>query len=240
MSFSFGKKNPAMNLHSSQAGKDSNQAAPRSWDSPEGRREVVEEVNVHGNPRLRVRTEGQALDQFIPPDELEGEIGRDTKNLSLRGAARAQEAERNAREAAAKAKREDMDGYAADKSPMHRGKILESLNLNVKNNFRVISRKDLIREKVAEGATIKSYGTIGLVLEDPAGSYLDEKALSKTGIAYSAYLIEKWFQVRGEAAEQAAEATKAKVSEPLANVTRPSRRRRRILRVWYFMYRSSK
>ena len=63
--------------------------------------------------------------------------------------------------------------------------MLKVLNALVKYNGRIVSRKALIREKVAEGWTVDESD---MTLNGPDGRYLGVDGLTKTGIKYAQFL----------------------------------------------------
>lgn len=119
-------------------------------------------------------------------------------------------ADQDKADAAAKADREDIDGFAADADPLTRGKIVATLNKQVRVDGKVITRKQHIRDAVKRGAIIKqAFGEDRITLFDgrvkKAGGgyqegvehYLD---VTKTEVDYAKYLIDK----RSQSASQPA------------------------------------
>lgn len=91
------------------------------------------------------------------------------------------------KEIAAKKEYEDIDGFAANKSKMQRGRILKILNREQKYSGKYYnSRKEFIREKVKEGYIVtKKDGK--RIFKSPDGSWFED--LTKTELDYAEYLI---------------------------------------------------
>ena len=102
----------------------------------------------------------------------------------------AREAERLAKEAAARAEFEDVDGFTDGMSPMQKEKALQALNAVVNYRGTVTTRKAIIREKVAAGFYMEDDETDGRILTD-GDVFQGVKQITKTGLDYAAYLISK-------------------------------------------------
>lgn len=101
----------------------------------------------------------------------------------------AQQAEATAKEAAARAEFEDVDGFVDSMSAMAKEKTLQVLNTVVMYRGAQVTRKALIRQKVADGFYIESDDGIPSLTD---GDVLQTaKQLTKTGMDYAAYLIAK-------------------------------------------------
>jgi len=102
----------------------------------------------------------------------------------------ARRAEEEAKAAAIRAEFEDVDGFADGLSPMQKEKVLQALNTVVRYKGEVVTRKAIVRAKVAEGWSMGADKEMGRVLEQ-ADAVLGTKQLTKTGLDYAAYLISK-------------------------------------------------
>ena len=81
---------------------------------------------------------------------------------------------------------EDVDGFdALCKTPIQAGLTRKVLNTLVDYNGHIMSRKSLIREKLAEGWYVEE---ADMTLNSPDGRYLSTEALTKTGIKYALFL----------------------------------------------------
>ncbi len=118
-------------------------------------------------------------------EEAEAAIILEAKRAEEWTLAMAEADKRREAEEVRAAERRNLDGYEGDLSPMKLGRVQATLTALVNYSGRVISRRDLIRSKVADGWTVTSSG-----LEAPDGVYLSEKALTKTGLDYAGYLVQ--------------------------------------------------
>lgn len=76
-------------------------------------------------------------------------------------------------------------GEWAGMSPMQIGKAEKTLTGMIRNSKDgILSIKNLIEKRVSSGATV-----IGSNLENPDGSFLEQKQITKTGIKYAEYLL---------------------------------------------------
>ena len=91
---------------------------------------------------------------------------------------------------AARAQFEDVDGFANDLSPMNKERALQALNQHVMYNGNVLSRKQLVKQKVADGFYLDQEEGEGQILTNGEISQ-SAKQLTKTGLDYAAYLIQK-------------------------------------------------
>lgn len=90
-----------------------------------------------------------------------------------------------------RAEKEDIDGFADDKSPMARQKAKAALMTTVRSNGRYMTRRDLIREMVNEGAELADHKQFGRILRRPNGAFIEQAKLTKTGMDYAEHLIRK-------------------------------------------------
>jgi len=103
-------------------------------------------------------------------------------NLAHREKAAAREAELAAQEAA----RRDLDGWEAALSPMALGRAQAVLMLSVLYRGRLMSRRDVVRLAVSEGATPGH--SEGPTLDWPDGQFL---RLPKLAVDYARHLVAK-------------------------------------------------
>ena len=89
---------------------------------------------------------------------------------------------------AAKASREDTQGFAEQFSPMQRSKIINALNTNRSFGGQLMTIKDGVRSRVLAGAIV-GRGKEGRRLQNLNGAYLTEKAITKTGMDYAEFLV---------------------------------------------------
>lgn len=122
--------------------------------------------------------------------EIDWQIKRDAANAKSQEEADRIAAEQQAQRDAARAEFEDVDGFADGMSPMQKEKVLQALNGVVKYSGLIVTRKALIRQKVAAGFYVENDDEIGTILTD--GDVMQStKQLTKTGLDYAAYLIAK-------------------------------------------------
>lgn len=95
---------------------------------------------------------------------------------------------RDKADADAQAKKSSLDGFEQTLSPMMRGKAIAALTTKgiTSNGTFYHCIRDLVRQRVAKGYTVTPRG-----LAAPDGSFLDEKQITKLGMAYAAYLIDR-------------------------------------------------
>lgn len=84
--------------------------------------------------------------------------------------------------------REDLDGFASDKSAMARGKIISALSKQVNYQGKVQTKRDLIRDRVAKGYTVDAEGHL---VDANGEGFLGPDVLTKSGIEYARHLVEK-------------------------------------------------
>ncbi len=151
-----------------------------SWDSPEGKRVVVE----HGpGDRLLIKTEGHKFAVLLTPEQILQDERRDTANLAFQK--RQQEKALLEHQAALLA--DDVDGFDAGMAPMARRRVIDALNKLICHGGKAIRRKDLIKGWLAQGAEVRQT-KFGRVLQLPNGNFLTQADLTKTAIDYANYL----------------------------------------------------
>ena len=112
---------------------------------------------------------------------------RDESNAVFRQKEEAEQRVRDEKESADRAAREDLDEFDSSMTPMQRGRVLSALSKQVNYGGRVLTKRDLIRDRVNAGYTVDEDGN----LADPDGSFLGPNVLTKTGIDYARHLIER-------------------------------------------------
>ncbi|HUX01334.1 MAG TPA: hypothetical protein VMY35_10195, partial [Phycisphaerae bacterium] len=136
-------------------------------------------------PAPAVGAEGEVgvKTHFVTREEMEAEWAETEKH---RAANRLAEEERLKAEAVY-----DTQGFAEQLDAKGAALRKKTLKAKVKNQNRLISRRDLIQEKVDAGATVvlSSRGTRRL--QTPDGAYLDESQIGKTAMDYAEYLATK-------------------------------------------------
>lgn len=161
-----------------------------SWESPEGTRVVEGTIERDGETRYLVRTgDGRTVD-LVPREWLERMREIDAANLAYRAKEEERDRERREREEARERDRRDFDGFTDGMTPVHAGRVAKTLNRVVLYKGRPISRRDLIREKVAAGAYMDRVGGSPIVMGRD-GAFFDQKALTQIGLDYARYLIER-------------------------------------------------
>lgn len=84
----------------------------------------------------------------------------------------------------------DIKGFAANKSKMHKGRILKTLNRKQMYNGELYKRKHFIEKAISEGYTVTNKTIEGenkRVLIDTEGKWFED--LTKTELDYAEYLI---------------------------------------------------
>jgi hypothetical protein len=134
-------------------------ATEREWESREGRRRIVGTLETKSGTRLEVATGDKKAGDFgnllIPPNEIDRLIEVDELNAASEKERRASIDKREAAEAAEKAEREDLDGFAADAPPMKRGRIVKTLGRSVRFRGKATNKRDMIRTLVSEGRRLE-------------------------------------------------------------------------------------
>ncbi len=141
-------------------------------------------VRNPNNPRQHEIIRVEDLESEIDFNRREIESKRKMKKLSEQVD---KEVKENTQEAAIRDKNireelNDLDGFERT-STTSKARIVSILSKLVKSGGKVLSRRDLIRQKINEGFRVK-----GTRLSNKHGAFIDDKALTKTGIDYAAYL----------------------------------------------------
>jgi hypothetical protein len=162
-----------------------------TWDAPGGQRTVEGITDTPHGPRYMVRQAGDRFVDLLDAAQVRRSREVDTANLVYRRQAEAEADILAAKEAEAAARREDLDGFDAGMSRLQRGRTLETLSRQVSYKGRIVSRRDLIREKVAAGAYIETdkAGARRLIFQEGIDAHFDQATITKIGMDYAAHLI---------------------------------------------------
>lgn len=158
-------------------------AVGASWESPEGTRRIE---GIEDGKYL-VRTGDDKHVVFYDPASIERTQHVDSENLKYRAGVKEQERQEAEREAA----RTHLDGFDDGMSPMEKGRAVKTLTAMVNYHGKPISRRDLIRQKIEEGARVETDSKGERVLKGKDGAFLDAKAITKTGLDYAEHLAAK-------------------------------------------------
>lgn len=120
--------------------------------------------------------------------------------IAYAGNAKRREAEREAsakrerqecqRREAARKEREDLDGFGDGLPPMAKGKLLATLTRTFLFRGIPASRRDIVRTLVREGRKIETLDGERVLIADD-GAFLGEKTLTKAGIDYASFLLNR-------------------------------------------------
>jgi hypothetical protein len=169
-----------------------------SWEAPgwqadgaaHTKRVTSSEQRGDGTTVYHVQIDGQRTADILTAEQVAQQRRIDTENLKQRRESKAAADEKDRQAAEAQAGREDLDGFDADMTPMQRGRVRDALTRMMNYRGKAMSRRDIIRALVADGAQIVDWaGTPALERPDESG--LDQKALTKTGIDYARHLLAK-------------------------------------------------
>ena len=181
-----------------------------SWESPNGLRTIRARQQQGENTMALVQTGEGPFRQIIDLEKLPAEIHCDTANLAYREKVAKRLQEQEAIEAVLEAERTDIDGFADDLSPLRRGRIVEALSVLMTVGGSLKSRKEHVRDLVAEGYRIAQvpagetwllHRRKGLedvqipvgsrILQNETGGFFTEKDLTKTALDYAEFLLHK-------------------------------------------------
>lgn len=161
------------------------------WDSKDGKC-IIEGTEIrNGELIYLVRTGNERGVDLLNAKAVEQRRVRDAENIKFWAKQNQVIAEQDARESVYKKNREDLDGFTDDMPAMQKARVVETLAKPVMHLGLRISRRDLIRQYVADGhLVVKKNGE--LVLMSPKdGSYLEQSSITKTGMLYASHLIRK-------------------------------------------------
>jgi len=159
------------------------------WNSPNGAREIVRK-QPHpqtGEIVYGVSTKSFSFLELIKAGDIESDIKRDEQNYELKLRTQQKQEE----EAAAKAEKESWLGFTDRiNSPTLRRKVVDTLSKQAGINGRFKPRGQHIIDLVKSGWILgKMTGKRSLL--GPEGSFFFEKDLTKIGLDFAEYLIEK-------------------------------------------------
>lgn len=170
--------------HSGRPGEQGGSGAGinTKWNSVDGERTVI---GVHESGKFIVETRGQALNQLISPKDLASEMSLDRRRLEGRQVMQEANNKIAEMEAAAKKEYENIDGFDAGMSALQRDRAIKVLQTNVSNKGRIITRRELVREAVNDGASVREIAGKPS-LEYKNGVYIH---MPKIATDYASYLI---------------------------------------------------
>lgn len=170
----------------------------RKFNSPYGPQVVGAVTESPSGKMYHVFTEGTGverrygsnIDEVIKRQEheLTPEYAQEQKEQAETNQLRA---DRDARQAAAQQKQlNEIAEFTKGESPMSAGRKRDTLLKSVSSEGQVITRKNLIEREVANGdAIVTENGERRLT--DKSGAFRDESTLTKAGMDYAQYLIDK-------------------------------------------------
>ena len=161
-----------------------------AWESVDGTRKVIQIDESRGI--AAVQTGDNRFPQVMRLADIPNEIKFDTKQLEQRQKGRRAAEEREAKEAAEKAAREDTHGFAEQFGAMRRQKILDALLKQRSYKGQFMPVKELVEQLYREGYQVKPHSKFKLIAESPDGSsFWTQRDLTKTAIDYLRYLQDK-------------------------------------------------
>ncbi|MCB1401208.1 MAG: hypothetical protein KDJ82_15905, partial [Rhodobacteraceae bacterium] len=161
---------------------------PNGAAEPTTKRVISTEMR-NGAPVFLVQTDGERTADILTAEQVAQERTRDTRNLESRKARKDADRQKEVAEKKRKDEAEDVDGFTDNMTPLQAGKVLGALTAKVNYNGRAVSRRDLIREKVNNGAVIEELDAEGEILMSPDETFLNRKAITKIGLDYAKHLI---------------------------------------------------
>ena len=170
----------------------------REWNSPYGRQRIAA-VITGGCWNLYSVVSPDGAERRYNATDIESVIHRDEYALTPEYAQEqaelaemAQLRKENQERAEAKQAKElaDIAAFTADLSPMRAGKVRDTLLVRVSRNGVPMTRKAMIEQAVAEGYKVLKTKD-GRELTSPDGSFLSESTVTKAGMDYAIYLLDK-------------------------------------------------
>jgi N12 class adenine-specific DNA methylase len=176
--------------------------SPDAKDVPEAGFGNIEELpqysvyptTVQGKPMYAVRGTGRRgggdglFDTQAKAEQgAKDEQARDIANAEFRGKQQKKQDEYDQKEAARLAEYNDVDGFADDKPRLKQGAVRKVLNTQKRYQGKVLTSKELIRSKVADGWKVTEVNDKPAI-EGPDGVFLN---LNKTEAEYASHLIAK-------------------------------------------------
>lgn len=162
----------------------------RTWNSDQGTRTIVGLSSIGGKEKYSVQTKGQSFPILIPIDELESWISIDERKYKshLEMQKRAQETKQKETE------ERSLDGFEDTLTPTKRGVAIKALTTKGISSDGVFFKniRDLICSRVKAGARVNEKRR----LENPNGTFNDEKQLTKLGIDYAEWLTKNLTKIK--------------------------------------------
>ena len=156
------------------------------WESPEGTREIVEIGNHPHRPDETVyvvRVTGHRSAMILNARDLALDIRRDTANVASRAARSAPPSSRGAPSSG-----RGWTGFTRSMTPAQRARADAALSTQMRVNGEFDSRGAHIRKLVERGYRVTVHPKRGRILEQPSGSYLTERDLTKTALDFAQFL----------------------------------------------------
>jgi len=162
-----------------------------SWvykENPVVKKTIVGIEQRNGQDIYLVQVDGERSADLLSAEMVMKMREVDAANLITRRETNKKEQMQMMRQLEQERERNDVDGFDAGMSALQRGKVLSALNTKVMYHNIPISRRDLIRKKVKDGAYIDSVANKP-VLMMPDDTFLPQAALTKIGMDYARYLM---------------------------------------------------
>lgn len=179
-------------------GEDSN--IGRKWMNGLGEEIEIESLKDGRYYTLKNGKVGGA--PIIPAGELEQTIALDQRQYQDMLDRQQRVAQEEAAEAAAKAQREDTDGFAEQFPQVQRDRIRSTLAKSYNTPKGVMSLRDFVRQLVAEGRVVSEWDGERVLMDPKTKDFQGQKQITKTGMDYAAYLIARRPAVTNEGDEQ--------------------------------------
>jgi len=158
-----------------------------SWDSPEGRRTIVQVATMpDGSIRYVVETGTRTSRELIHPQNIDAEVDRDTKNVMYR--ANVRETEAKERAALAAEQQHLSEFLTSTRSSLDQGRAKTALTKYVSWSSQGAPRHKQIENRVARGWTVQTNRRGEREFISPDGAFFTEKDTSKIGMDYAAFL----------------------------------------------------
>lgn len=166
-----------------------------SWESVQGTRKVVQIDESRG--LAFIQTGDRRGAEIFPVNDVIKEMEFEQKQLASKQKMQKTVEEREAKEAAEKAKRENTYGFAENFPPMRRQKILDALLRQVKRHGDFVPLKQVVEELYSKNYEIVPHAKFKQIAQSPdGGSFMTQRDLTKTGLDYLQYLRDKRIKVK--------------------------------------------
>lgn len=174
----------------------------REWKNRNGdTRRIVGKITLRDTKYYLVGTGYKDSDpstdknpELVKVDEIENIIKQEenawASNKVFREAQKEKEAERLIKYKEAT----NLDGFENILTPAMRGKAISALTKSVSRNGKPVVIRDLIRNLVQQQWKIETLPKYGRVISNSDGHFLTERQLTKLGLDYAQYLINKFGQ----------------------------------------------